>query len=119
MELNDKTTKVFVNSTGTADDVAPDVKAFLDYVNGVISDDAFVREIDDEILRVKEIEEERVKYMTYEMKIEEERELAREEGKIEMVQEMLREHQPLDFIAKISKFSQEKIAEIGKLYGLL
>lgn len=119
LELNDKTTKVFVNSTGTANDVTPDVKAFLDYVNGVINDDAFVREIDDEILRVKAIEEERVKYMTYEMKIEEERELAREEGKIEMVQEMLREHQPLDFIAKISKFSQEKITEIGKLHGLL
>ena len=80
LELDDKTTKVFVNSTGTADDVTPDVKAFLDYVNGVISDDAFVREIDDEILRVKEIEEERVRYMTYEMKLEEEREIALKEG---------------------------------------
>ena len=119
LELDDKTTKVFVNSTGTADDVAPDVKAFLDYVNGVISDDAFVREIDDEILRVKEIEQERVKYMTYEMKLEEERELAREEGKIEIVQEMLRAKQPLDFIAKMTKFSSEKISEIGKMYGLL
>ena len=123
LELNDMTTKVFVNSMGTANDVTPDVRAFLDYVNGVISDDAFVREIDDEIARVKEIEEERVGYMTYAMKIEEERELAeekgREEGKIEMVQEMLREHQPLAFIAKISKFSQEKISEIGKMHGLL
>ena len=57
--------------------------------------------------------------MTYAMRIEEERELAeakgREEGKIEMVQEMLRAHQPLEFIAKISKFSQEKVSEIGKL----
>ena len=60
--------------------IAPDVKAFLDYVNGVISDDAFVREIDDEIQRVKLLEEERVAYMTSEMKIEEARELAREEG---------------------------------------
>ncbi|MBR5162887.1 MAG: transposase, partial [Schwartzia sp.] len=84
-----------------------------------ISDDAFVREIDDEILRVKEIEQERVKYMTYEMKLEEERELAREEGKIEIVQEMLRAKQPLDFIAKMTKFSSEKISEIGKMYGLL
>ena len=131
LELDDKTTKVFVNSKGTADDVAPDVKAFLDYVNGAISDDAFVREIDDEILRVKQIEQERVSYMTYAMKIEEERELAeakgREEGrkegrkevKIEIVEEMLREHQPLDFIARITKFSSEKILEIGKIRGLL
>ncbi len=89
LELDDKTTKVFVNSTGTSDDVTPGVKAFLDYVNGVLSDDAFVREIDDEIIRVKQIEQERVGYMTYAMKIEEERELAeekgRKEGKIETV----------------------------------
>lgn len=123
LELDDKTVKVFVNSKGTADDVAPDVKSFLDYINGVVSDDAFVREINDEILRVKELEEERVAYMTYEMKIEEEREFAeakgREEGKIEIVQEMLRANQPLDFIAKMTKFSSEKISEIGKLHGLL
>ena len=31
-------------------------------------------------MRVKEMQEERVKYMTYEMKIEEERELAEEKG---------------------------------------
>ena len=49
--------------------------------------------------------------MTYEMKLEEEREFAeakgREEGKIEIVQEMLRANQPLDFIAKMTKFSSE------------
>ena len=83
LELDDKTTKIFVNSTGTADDVAPDVKAFLDYVNGIISDDSFVREIDDEILRVKQIEQERVSYMTYAMKLAEEREEGREEGRKE------------------------------------
>ena len=80
LELDDKTTKVFVNSKGTANDVTPDVKAFLDYVNGVFSNDTFVQEIEDEIVRVKEMQEERVKYMTYEMKIEEERELAEEKG---------------------------------------
>ena len=61
--------------------------------------------------------------MTYAMKLAEEREEGRaegrEEGKIEIVQEMLRAHQPLEFIAKISKFSQEKVAEIGRLHGLL
>ena len=86
-------------------------------------DDAFVREIDDEIVRVKDIEEERVAYMTYEMKIEEERELAEakgiKKGKIEIVLEMLRTHQPLEFISEMTKFSSEKIAEIGKVYGLL
>ena len=43
-----------MNSTGTADDISPDIKAFLDYVNGIASDDAFVREIEDGIVRVKQ-----------------------------------------------------------------
>ena len=68
-----------------------------------------------------------VAYMTYEMKIEEERELAEakgiekgiEKGKIEIVREMLRTHQPLEFISEMTKFSSEKIAEIGKMHGLL
>lgn len=47
------------------------------------------------------------------------REAGREEGKIEIVQEMLRAHQPLEFIAKMTKFSLEKISEIGKMHGLL
>ena len=42
-----------------------------------------------------------------------------EKGKSEMILEMLKEKQPIDFIARISKYSKEKIAEIGRLHGLL
>ena len=51
--------------------------------------------------------------------IEKGREEGREEGKNEMVLEMLREKQPLDLIARVSKFSLEKIAELGRLHGVL
>jgi len=43
----------------------------------------------------------------------------RAEGKAEMVIEMLKAKQPLDFIARISNFSNEKISEIGRLHGVL
>ena len=43
----------------------------------------------------------------------------RAEGKTEMVIEMLKAKQPLDFIARISNFSNEKISEIGRLHGVL
>lgn len=42
----------------------------------------------------------------------------RQEEKISMVLELLREKQPLDFIARISKFSAEHIEEIGKAHGI-
>ena len=126
LELDDKTTKVFVNSVGTADDVASDVKAFLDYVNGVISDDAFVREIDEEIVRVKQIEQERVGYMTYAMKIEEERELAEEKGRkegrldktVSVVTNMLKKHYPYTEISEMAETTEEEVIRIAKEAGL-
>ena len=47
------------------------------------------------------------------------REEGRAEGKAEIVLEMLKENQPLDFISRVSKYSKEKIAEIGRLHGVL
>lgn len=56
--------------------------------------------------------------MTYEMKILEEREFGRNEGKIEgkieMVLKMLKAKQPLELIREISDFSKDKIAKIAK-----
>ena len=40
-------------------------------------------------------------------------------GKAAIVLEMLKENQPLDFISRVSKYSKEKIAEIGRLHGVL
>ena len=42
-----------------------------------------------------------------------------DKGKTEIILEMLKEKQPLDFIARVSKYSKEKIAEIGRLNGIL
>ena len=50
---------------------------------------------------------------------EEGRAEGRAEGKAEIVLEMLKENQPLDFISRVSKYSKEKIAEIGRLHGVL
>ena len=53
--------------------------------NTIYKNDEFVQEIDREIKELKKLEAERVAYMTYAMKIQEERDEAKEEGKIEMV----------------------------------
>ena len=47
------------------------------------------------------------------------KEEGRAEGKMEIVLEMLKEKQPLDLISRVSKYSKEKIAEIGRLHGVL
>ena len=81
--MPDGTTKILLSSKGKMDDVATDMKAFLEYVDGKMVEDAFVQEIqeiDQEIKNIKAQEQERVSYMTYAMKIQEERDEARAEG---------------------------------------
>lgn len=61
----------------------PEVKNFLDFVDGLPVQDRWVDEIRDLITKLKSTEKEKVNYMTYQMKIEEERADARAEGKAE------------------------------------
>ena len=42
-----------------------------------------------------------------------------DKGKTEIIIEMLKENQSLDFISRVSKYSKEKITEIGRLHGVL
>ena len=76
----------------------------MDFLEYFLGDDEFVQEIDREIKELKEQEAERVAYMTYAMKIQEERDETREEGKKEMLKEivinMLREHEPYEKISR-------------------
>lgn len=68
------------NSKGTLNDVDEGVGAFLDYVDGIVCDDPLVREIDEAIQRIKNENEERVSYMTFAMKMMEERKEGFQEG---------------------------------------
>ena len=59
------------------------VRAFLNYVNGVVSEDSLVQEIDEEIHRIKIEERGKVGYMFLADKIAEERFYAAKEGREE------------------------------------
>ena len=43
----------------------------------------------------------------------------REQGKVDIVLEMLRDKLPLETIARISKFSMERVQELGRMHSLL
>ena len=49
--MGDETTKIFLNADSTMDDVSKELKAFLDYVAGKITNDAFVQELDEAVDR--------------------------------------------------------------------
>ena len=55
-------------------------RARMQYVDGIVTDNGFVQEIEEEIQKVKRKEGERVNYMTFEMKMMEERKEGHREG---------------------------------------
>lgn len=59
IELNDGATTVFLNAKGFADDVSPQMKAFLNLLLGIKSDDSFVKRLEakmEEVLMTPEME---------------------------------------------------------------
>ncbi|QTQ14362.1 Rpn family recombination-promoting nuclease/putative transposase [Treponema parvum] len=61
--LQDGVTKVIINSTAADKEPDAELKAFLEYMNGVVSDKPFIRKIDGYIKELKENEERRKEYM--------------------------------------------------------
>ena len=117
LPLNDGTTKIFLSSEGTMNDVSTKIKAFLDYMKGLPTDDSFVTELDTYIKEIKTKEEERVSYMTYEMKISEAHEDGKADGRMEMAVEMaldmLRDNEPVNKIIKYTHLTQARIEKLA------
>ena len=90
LELNDGTTKLFLNSTSVIPYESPDtfphsnldddIFYFLQYINGHAPQGTFVNEIDTEVGKVKENKEMEKSYMTYAMEIERHRREAKNIG---------------------------------------
>ena len=62
--LDDGTTKLFLSTKGTADDISKPLKIFLDYVDGKLPADTLMQEIDAEVNTVRNCDEWRREYMT-------------------------------------------------------
>lgn len=111
LELRDGATKIFLNTKGTIGDITDTIKAFLRYVDGVVTDNSLVQEIEEEIRKVKLEEGERVNYMTFAMKMMEERKEGRAEGRREGRREGRKEGQRDERVAIDSSSTGHAIAD--------
>jgi len=109
LALPDGAVKILLSTKGTMNDVEPDVQRFLDYVNGIISNDEFVQEIDQTIRKEKADKKKGMDYMTYEMKIKEER---KEERNL-LVLNGLRQKVPLKILEGIFNLSETQIRKLA------
>ena len=119
IELNDGTTKLFLSTRGTANDISKPLQYFLDYVDGKSPADELVLEMDSVVDKVRHSKEWRLEYMTLEMELRRQRKEGKAEGKAEVVLGMLQDKLSLEMIAKYTKLTIEQIKEIGKAHSLI
>ncbi len=74
------TTKIFLNSKGTEDDIPKELRNFLELVNGLAPADDFCREVSREVEKAKQDAELRRQYMDLQDKLRHERNRAKAEG---------------------------------------
>ena len=117
--FGDDTTKIILNTKGTMDDVTPELKKLLDFIDGKEPEDDFTRELDEEVQSVRKSEKWRLDYMTLQMNYQEKYEQGIEQGiekeKMESAMRMIEDGDlPLEKVAVYSGLSLEQVLELEK-----
>ena len=100
LPLGDDTVKIILNTKGTMDDVTPELKRLLDYIDGAQPDDDFTKELEDAVDLVRRNEKWRLDYMTLQMNYQEKYEQGIEQGNKQSAVRMI----------KAGKLSSEEIS---------
>lgn len=80
LPLGDDTTKIILNTKGTLDDVSPEMKKLLNYIDGEAPSDEFTEELEQAVKKVRDNEKWRLDYMTLQMSYQEKFEQGLEQG---------------------------------------
>ena len=80
LPLGDDTTKIILNTKGTLDDVSPEMKKLLNYIDGEAPSDEFTEELEQAVKKVRDNEKWRLDYMTLQMSYQEKFEQGLERG---------------------------------------
>ena len=114
LTLNDGTVKIILNTKGTLDDVSPEMKRLLDYVDGKGVSDTFTRDLEEAVQSARQNEKWRLDYMTLQQEYRERFREGKIEGKIEGKVEILYEelHMTVAEIAEKLAISEEEVQRI-------
>ena len=113
--LGDDTTKIILNTKGTMDDVTPEMKKLLDFIDGKEPEDDFTRELDEVVQSVRKNEKWRLDYMTLQMNYQEKYEQGVEQEKRQSALRMIEAGKlSLEEIALYSGLTIEQVFELEK-----
>ena len=134
LELANDVTTMFLNANGVAGDLTPQMVNFLEYVKTQVPNDAYTRELEAEVARLKFDKEVRRKYMVLQAELRDTEIVAFEAGEAkghaaglaegeakksrETAIKMLKKQKPLSEIKEFTDMSEEEIVRLAKENGL-
>ncbi|MDD7056686.1 MAG: Rpn family recombination-promoting nuclease/putative transposase [Selenomonadaceae bacterium] len=128
LTLPDETALIFISSKNARSGLSPRACALLDYMNGKITKEPLIAQIEESMRTIKRHETERKIYMTYIMKMREERQDAFTEGKAEgkaegmnlvmRIVEQLQKKVPYQTIATDTHTTLEQVVEIANKFKM-
>ena len=129
--LNDGAVKLFLSTKGTQNDISKPLQAFLDYIDGQEATDELLKDIDQEVYKVKHCEAWKEEYKMLSMDhytywkegvaegIEQGMAQGSAKTKAEVVIQMLRKKLSLEMIAEITNLTVEEVTAIAKKHALI
>ena len=113
--LGDDTIKIILNTKGTMDDVSPEMKRLLNFIDGQEPEDEYTRDLEEAVKSVRNNEKWRLDYMTLQMNYQEKYEQGVEQEKIDSAMRMIEDGDlPLEKVAMYSGLTLEQVHELEK-----
>ena len=91
LTLDDDAVKIILSTKGTMDDVSPEMKRILDYIDGKGASDEYTKQLEEAVRSARQNESWRLGYMTLEYEYRQRYEEGLKEGKEEGLKEGLKE----------------------------
>ena len=120
LTLDDDAVKIILSTKGTMDDVSPEMKRILDYIDGKGASDKFTEELEEAVRSARQNERWRLDYMTLEYEYrqrylegkEEGREEGRAEGRERTIQKLHEWGESIASIADIVELNEEEVKRV-------
>ena len=128
LTLDDDAVKIILSTKGTMDDVSPEMKRILDYIDGKGASDKFTEELEEAVCSARQNERWRLNYMTleyeYRQRYLEGKEEGREEGlrkgeetgiaktRERTIQKLHERGESIQFIADIVELDEEEVKRV-------
>lgn len=114
LELGDETTKIFLNASGTMDDVGPELRAFLDYVAGkeISETTAFVCDLERLVASAKNNDDWRLEYLTIEMRDQLNYERGIEQNRRSVILKAYQKGYPIEEIADLAGCDETTVISV-------